>query len=409
MAVPDWEINEANGAWITTTDGRSLIDLSNTKGSILLGHRDPDVVAGVRALLESGLSGWRVEALVRTVGEKILARVPDYDSVAYFKTGTAAVRAVATAARRVTGKPLLVSAGYHGWDPMWLPPRTPFTVNDHGVFDCFYVPDELEAFLERDAGRTAAAILAPDLVNLPASTLERLFTLCREHGVPVVADEVKLGLRLEPGLSIHGLSLGAEAAVLSKGLANGLPFACVAGCGDLISAVIGCHSTLTYEGLAFAACDATLDKLARVDAPGSLAREGGRFLAGAAEIFDGSGLPIRTQGPGAIFQFVFGGPRVEESFHRACAEAGLRLYEGDNQTPSWAFRDDVVDEALERLAAATSRVAGELPDRVGTGISSEAWWTSAWNQMDGFCDPDADPDARRAFLAEQLAAEYADE
>jgi glutamate-1-semialdehyde aminotransferase len=399
-----WRIKEADGAWVTTTEGVSLIDLTNSKGSVLLGHRDPDVVDRVCALVRAGLSGWRVEDLIEKVTARILARVPEYDQVAFFKTGTAAVKGAVHGFRRTTGKPLVVSAGYHGWDPLWQSPTAPFTLNEHGVFDCYYVADELESFLQRQAGQTACAILAPDFVNLPADTLIRLFSICRDHGVPVVADEVKFGLRLGPGPSIYNLGLHADAVVFSKGMANGFPLACVAGRGEVLDEVRHCISTLTFEAVALAASDATLEKLARVTAEAGIAREGGRFLSGASGIFAASRLPIRMQGTGAIFQFVCGDSALEESFYQACAAAGLLLYEKDNQTPSWQFKEAVVESALERLAKAVDQLTGELPHLVGAAIPAEAWWAAAWNQMDGFCDPDADPQARRAFLTEQLAA-----
>lgn len=397
------DVVKATGAWITTRDGREMIDLSNSKGSILLGHGDPDVVDRVCDTVRSGLAGQRIEALIESASRRILERVPQYDGVAFFKTGTAAVRGAASAMWAITGKPLLVSAGYHGWDPIWAWPETAFTLNEHSVFDCFYVPWALEEFLAEHADRTACAVLATDLVNLRPETFARLFEICRAHGVPVVADEVKFGLRLAPGLSFQDLGLEAEVAILSKGLANGFPLACVAGDEEVVARCRTYRSTLTYEAVALAACDTCLEKLERVDAPANLAREGGRFLDAARELFQGSGLPVRTEGRGAIFQFIFG-DGFAAPFHRACAEAGLALYEGDNQTPSWAFRDEAVDAAIEKLSTAVERLVEAHPERVGAEIADRDWWRAAFDQMDGFCDGTADRDAVHAFVAEQVAA-----
>jgi len=377
--------------------------LSNSKGSVLLGHRDPDVVERVCEVVRTGLSGWRLQELVEKVTGRVLERIPEHDQVAFFKTGTAAVRAAVHGFRRTSGKPLVASAGYHGWDPLWQSPPAPFTLNDSGVFDCFYVVDELAVFLDQHAGRTACAVLAPDFVNLSADTLKRLFALCRDHGLPVVADDVKYGLRMGPGTSMHTLGLSADATVLSKGLANGFPLACVAGSGEVLEEVGHCLSTLTFEAVSLAASDATLEKLDRVEAAAAIAREGGQFLARTTEIFNTSRLPVRVQGSGAIFQFVCGGPALEEAFYGACAREGLLLYEGDNQTPSWRFSDEAVQSAQERIESAMAGLTREFAHLAGHAIPTEAWWAAAWNQMDGFCDPDADPAARRAFLTAQLA------
>ncbi len=181
------------GAYLFTDRGERAIDLVNAFGSVTLGHAHPEVVAAVCATASAGVpaSGHHLAA---SVAERIAADTAPDAAVAFFKTGTEAVRSAAVAVRAVRQRPLLVSAGFHGWDDLWAAPTEPFTVTPAGVFDCFYVADALQRFLADRAHEVAAAVISPDYLHIATPRLRRLFEICREYDILTIADDVRFRL-----------------------------------------------------------------------------------------------------------------------------------------------------------------------------------------------------------------------
>jgi glutamate-1-semialdehyde aminotransferase len=395
----------ADGAYLWDVDANKFIDLLNSQGSILLGHFDNDVTAAVCRVVASGPdSDYR---LISRVGTLISSACGNNFKVAFYHTGTTAVRAVCSAARRATGKRLIVTAGYHGWDPMWQPPVAPFQVNADGVFDCLFVLDELEAFLNSFSNEVAAAIFSPDYIHMKPQTLGGLFEVCRRRGIPVIADEVKNGFRYCPGPSVFHFGLSADAFVFSKGLANGWPLACVVGPDWLVSELAHCCSTLTCSMPSFAAAEVTLKKLA-TGGQEEIALNGNLFLKNIREVAASSELPIEICGTGTLFQFVFGSAYLEERFYSEAILEGLLFYRGDNQSPSFAFRGEVIDEAAKAFERTVATLRSSFPHLRGQQVSTVDRWRAAMFQMEGFPDNEADPAARRDFIRRTLCHDCKD-
>jgi glutamate-1-semialdehyde aminotransferase len=371
---------------------------------LLLGHADDDVLSAVGEVLRSGIPASGGIRAAQDVAARVIADTEATYQVAFFKTGTMAVRAAAMACRRATGRGILVSAGYHGWDTMWSWPSVPFCVSAAGVFECFYALDELKHFLDASSDTVAGAVISPDYLHITADGLRDLFSLCRNYCPWVVADEVKYGYRYGSGPSICRGGLECDAYVLSKGLSNGWPLACVAGNRNLMKHMAPMVSTLTYEPASLAAARATLRKLESLGVQAQIAREGDRFLQGVRVIFEQSELPLETVGQGNIFQFIAGDEELDAAFYDEAAAAGLLLARHDNQTPSWAFQGTVVDEALDAMVACVDRLKARFARLQRTPLP-EVWrWRAAWTQAEGFPATGVNPDTRREFIARCLSA-----
>jgi hypothetical protein len=112
--------------------------------------------------------------------------------------------------------------------------------------------------------------------------------------------------------------------------------------------------------------------------------EGARFINNAKLLIKKHSLPIEIAGQGGLFQFIVGDEEMEQSFFSECGEAGLLLLPYDNQAPSWAFRETVVDIALASLDRALYNLANEFQQLKDTPLRQEMRWHAAWNQMEGF-------------------------
>ncbi|GLW12000.1 hypothetical protein Misp01_71280 [Microtetraspora sp. NBRC 13810] len=375
------DVVRAEGAYVYDADDRSYLDLSNAFGSIMLGHNDPAVVSAVLATVRSGVPAGASLGLQHRLAERITADLGGDLKVAFFKTGTAATMAAAAAARRATGRRLIVSCGYHGYDPMWefTPPGRP---NEEGVLHVYHLPELLDQALAEHADEVAAVIISPDYIHVSPEYIADLFARCRRAGVVTIADEVKHGYRMRQGASINGAGAQADVYTYAKGISNGWPVSCVAGDERIMEPLAEFVSTLTFEAPGYAAAVATLDRLAELDAQAQLRIDGGRFVDRAAELLRARDLPIELAGTGAAFQFVCA-PEVQEVLLEQALAERLILEPSDQQYPSASFRGEVVDDALGRLDRALTAMVAERPDLVGLKLTDLDRINAAFSQMDG--------------------------
>jgi glutamate-1-semialdehyde aminotransferase len=261
---------EADGAYLVDPEGGRWVDFDNARGSVLLGHGD-DAVADAVARAARGRSGagtgWSpaLDSLLETLRDLLGG-----DAVGLYRTGTAAVRSVTCAVRDAVDRPLVLSAGYHGYDPMWRCAE-PFEPNHNGVVDFLFDLDRL-ADLLADPAQVAAIVISPDHMHLTAAWYADFTRMARVAEVPVIADEVKVGLRYRAGLSTELLEPAVWA--VAKGMANGAPVAAAGGDSTLLASLVEESFTSFFEPTVLAA--ATRSAISRPPATGSSRTPGGR-------------------------------------------------------------------------------------------------------------------------------------
>jgi neamine transaminase/2'-deamino-2'-hydroxyneamine transaminase/neomycin C transaminase len=370
------------GAYAVDPAGNRWIDLDNGRGSVFLGHGDERVAEAVARAARGGvgaLTGWS------PLLDDVLGRLSELlggDVRGVFRTGTSALRAVASAVRAARAaelgveRPLLLSAGYHGYDPMWWSDE-PLVPNREGVVDFLFDLDVLAEWLRRPE-EIAAVVISPDFIHLGTDWYVAAGELAREAGVPVVADEVKTGLRY--GAHLAAPELQPAVWTSAKTLANGAPFAVAAGDAALLAEFETISYTSFLEPTVLAAAAATLERVATGEPQRSIGENAGRFVEHARTAFRERGVPIEIAGPPQLFQFVCASPELEDAFLAACAEQRLLLYERDNQAPSEALRGEALADACERISRVAASLAGRWSD---LEVDDEARYAAAWYVMDG--------------------------
>jgi glutamate-1-semialdehyde aminotransferase len=372
---------EANGAYLKDLDGRDWIDFDNARGSVLLGHGAAvvaDAVADAARGRRGSATSW--SPMLGTVLNRLRALCGG-DTVGLFRTGTAAVRAAVLAVREATGRPQVLSCGYHGYDPMWQPAEKLFAPNADGMLDFFYDLDAL-ADLLRHPAEVAAVLISPDHMHLSSEWYQAVRDLSRAAGVPIIADEVKVGLRYRPGLSTAEL-LEPDVWTVAKGMANGFAVAAVGGSVNLLKPLREVSYTSFFEPTILAAAEATLEQMATGVPQETIRRSGNRFLAEARAALDAARLPIEIVGDGALFQFVCGGEELDAALYRAAEDEGMLFYRGDNQAPSAAFDDAVVSDASTRFTRVCETLA---PRWSGARLSQDDRYAAAWRVLDGLAE-----------------------
>ncbi|MFJ3726439.1 aminotransferase class III-fold pyridoxal phosphate-dependent enzyme [Streptomyces sp. NPDC090045] len=387
----------ASGAHLIDESGFRWIDFDNARGSVLLGHGAPvvaEAVARAATGADGSATGWSPR--VDTVLERLHALCGG-EVVGLFRSGTAAVRAAVLAVREATGRPLLLSCGYHGYDPMWYPSPTLLEPNADGVVDFFFDLGLLAELLAAPE-RVAAVVVSPDHMHLSPEWYRELRRLCTEAGVVVVADEVKVGLRYGPGLSTAEL-LAPDVWTVAKGMANGHAVSAVGGSRTLLRPLKEVSFTSFFEPTILAAADAALARVATGEPQRAARAAGDRFLRHARKALADASLPVEIAGDGTFFQFVPATEELEEDFYRASDAEGLLFYAGDNQAVSAAFDDAVLTDAEQRFDRVCERLAGHA----GTApVDETARYRVAWNVLDGLRDAGRDRTATTELLARLL-------
>src|SRR5881296_1729407 len=106
----------AQGATLTSVDGRQYIDFCQSFGPLMLGHRDADVSEAVREAVETAWSFGACEPYSLELAEWITARLPWVEMLRFVSSGTEAVMSALRVARAATGRNrvLKFDGCYHG-------------------------------------------------------------------------------------------------------------------------------------------------------------------------------------------------------------------------------------------------------------------------------------------------------
>ena len=235
---------QAIGARVWSADGAEYIDFDNAGGAVILGHRDPSVIAAVR-LARSTDERRGLERYKADVAERIRHMAPGADAAAFGADVSQVMRAALTTARLYTGRELVFACGSSVRAP-------PFRFDDLPA---------LERLLDQDGAQTAALVLAPCGDHPPsAGYLPAVRDLCDRHGVVLIFDEALSGFRVHEGGAQALYGVEADLVVFGENLANGMPLGALIGRRDLVETA-GSAEHLGADIASLAAAKAVLIRL----------------------------------------------------------------------------------------------------------------------------------------------------
>ncbi|RME85650.1 MAG: aminotransferase class III-fold pyridoxal phosphate-dependent enzyme, partial [Zetaproteobacteria bacterium] len=214
-------IARAEGAYLYDEDGNAYVDYVGSWGPMILGHADPDVVAGVCETAKLGTSFGAPCALEVELAELVVEMVPSIEVVRFVNSGTEATMSALRLARGYTGRSKIVKfeGGYHGHADGLLVKAgsgaATFGVPDSAGVPTSYAAETITtAFNDHDAIRRIFAeagdeIAAVIVEPIPGNTgvldlhstgfLALLRELTEKHGALLIFDEVMSGFRVAPG------------------------------------------------------------------------------------------------------------------------------------------------------------------------------------------------------------------
>jgi 4-aminobutyrate aminotransferase len=401
------------GAWLTEEGGRELLDLSATWTACGLGHGHPAVTEAVTRALQAppgagGLSAVHPDSV--GFAEELLELTPGSgDRRVYFgHAGSDANDVVIRACRHATGRRRVVTFEhcYHGGigvamrvsgvhidaglvpDPdLYLAaypnPFRPHVDGDDPV-EASVAASLAEVDRELARGDVACVMVEPILsdggmVLPPRGFLRRLHEVCRRYDVPLVCDEVKMGLG-RPGV-LHAFQLDdvvPDIITFGKVIGGGLPLSAAVGPAEILDGPAA-SALLTTAGnpICTAAGRAVLRTIVAEDLPARAAAAGTRMVAGLRELqarlpqigdVRGAGLAIGVElvtdaGTNAPDRRL-----AQQVVYRAWQLGAVVYYVGGNVleiTPPLVITDEEVDRGVEILGqaiddASNGAVADEL-------------------------------------------------
>lgn len=268
------------GSWLVAIDGNRYLDFGSGVAVNTLGHAHPHLIA---ALTEQANKVWHTSNLYRIDGQERLAErlceVTFGEQVFFCNSGAEACEGLIKLARRyhfASGQPqrnriITFSGSFHG--------RTLATIAAAGneKYTEGFGPDmpgfDHVPFGDHDAlkaaitDETAAILIEPvqgegGLAVVPNQCLEGLRTLCDEHGILLLFDEVQCGVGRTGKLFAHQWStVTPDAMAIAKGIGGGFPLGAFIATAEAAKGMVpGTHGS-TYGGnpLATAVGNAVLD------------------------------------------------------------------------------------------------------------------------------------------------------
>jgi glutamate-1-semialdehyde aminotransferase len=291
------QLERARGSRVWDADGNEYIDFRLGCGPITLGYAHPVVDAAAKAQVDQGVLTSLPIDLERRVAKLLIELVPCAEMVKFFKGGGEAMHAATRVARHVTGRPRVVTCGYHGWgvamddtQPQAL--RALFANLPYGDANAF------RDYLSVHGAETACVCIAGDyaLMRPGDPFLADVRELTQRHSVLLVVDEIVTGFRVRRGGIHEYYGVTPDLAAFAKGIANGYPLAAVVGRRAVMEQWPAISLTYGGEAVSLAAAEAVLGIYRAQDVVGELWRLGERLCSGVNEAAAQEGIPFRLEG-----------------------------------------------------------------------------------------------------------------
>ncbi|WP_024899881.1 aspartate aminotransferase family protein [Brucella rhizosphaerae] len=406
-------VTGGKGTWLIEENGRELIDLSGSWGAASLGYGHPAIVEAVSRAVSRPAGASIIPAANEpavALAEHLLSIFPgeSNNKVWFGHSGSDANEAVFRAVTKATGRPRVISfvGSYHGCTTgsmafsghnvqagaakaeglILLPfpdPYRPYKGDPTGDAVLDLLKERLAAMPPQSV---AAAFIEPiqsdgGLIVPPEGFFRKFAAICREHGILVVCDEVKVGLGRSGRMHcFEHEGFVPDVLVLGKGLGGGLPLSAVIAPAEILDCASAfAMQTLHGNPVSAAAGLAVLQAIEKEGLAEAAERKGARLRKGLARLGERHSLigDVRGRGLASGVELV----RNRESREPARTEAAklvYRAYElgivlfyvGMNSnvlemTPPLTIADDEIDKSIKILDQALSEVAaGDVPDSV---------------------------------------------
>ena len=349
-------IVKGKGAHVWDADDNEFIDYRLGWGPIILGHADDRVNQAVTEHLENGTTFAATSELEVIVAEKLVKMIPGMEKLRFTNTGTEATMHALRTARGYTNKEKFIKfeGQYHGAHdyvlfstasspisamgartspiPVQVGSGIPDKIRDYVYCLPFNDFEAVEQCVKDHHGELAAILVEPCLGNIAGiepkdGFLDHLRSLCNDHNIALIFDEVKTGFRLSNGGARETYGVIPDISTYAKSLGNGLPVAAFGGKAEVMDVIGGgsvTHAgTFGANGVSMAAANAVIDILNETPVLKDLSKRGLRLKEGLDQVLTDAGLPHQMCGHPNIQGFLITDKKVQEVRDLAYSDDGL--------------------------------------------------------------------------------------
>lgn len=391
-------IKEAKGAYLYDEDGNKYIDYIDSWGPLILGHAFEPVVEAVVEKTRKGTSFGTPTEIETTIAELAVSMVPNVDKIRFVNSGTEACMSAVRLARGFTSREKIIKfAGcYHGHSDSFLiqagsgavtfgtpnsPGVTQGTAKDT-LLAGFNDLESVEKLLKANKEEVACIILEPVAGNMGCippneGFLEGLRSLCDEHGVLLIFDEVMTGFRIAKGGVQQARNIKADIVAFGKVVGGGLPVGAFAARNEIMDYLaptgpVYQAGTLSGNPLAMAAGLAMLTHLNNSEGIYQRLAEKTEYLhKGMSRVLNEKEITHTINREGSMISVHFSedpvvdfasaakgnNDRFKKFFH-GLLESGV--YIAPSAFETWFISDALSYEDIDTTIAAIEKVAGSL-------------------------------------------------
>ncbi|HXG14153.1 MAG TPA: aspartate aminotransferase family protein [Candidatus Nitrosotenuis sp.] len=369
-------VEKGLGAKVWDINNKEYIDCMGGYGVALVGHRNPRVIAALKAQLDkiitvhSSLYNKTREEFLETL---INVAPKGLTQVHLGNSGTEAVEAAIKFARKYTGKlgMIAMNGSYHGkslgslsvtFNPKYRKAFMPLVEKvDFAPFG------DIEALKSKINKDTAFVILEPiqgeSGINVaPPGFLQDVRKLCDENGILLIFDEIQAGLgRTGKMWASEHWNTAPDIMCLAKGIAGGVPMSATLVRPEILAAMSKGEHSSTFGGnpLSCAAGTATIQALTQDGLIENAAKVGKYFIDGLEKLKQKHNIIREVRGKGLMIgvEMKF---EVKDILFDGIKEGVLLLYSGRNilrLLPPLVISEAEITKVLEVLDRLFAREA----------------------------------------------------
>lgn len=387
----------AQGAKLTSVEGKEYLDFCMSFGPLLLGHRDPEVQEEVMSMVQTAWTFGACEPYSLELAEWMTSQIPWLEKVRFVSSGTEAVMSALRVARAVTGrtKILKFEGCYHGHaDALLVKAGSGLAgssasdsagVSSRIIEDTLVAPLDDEAALEKVMTEYGSQIAAIIVEPLPANFglliqkkefLNKMAALCKKHGSLLIFDEVISGFRVALGGMAEVTGITPDLVCYGKIIGGGFPVGCYGGKKEYMDLVapsgpVYQAGTLSGNPVGMRAGLTTLKKAKRENIWSQLSATTVSFTDRLQKLFNEKDVAFRVAQSPSLF-WIHGGvvqspARLSDlpadhsahfkKFFHACLSEGLYLAPSGFEVSflALAHTPAVLDEAYNKFSKALDK------------------------------------------------------
>lgn len=324
--------DHAEGAILTSTDGKQYIDFVGSWGPAIMGHNHPYIKAAILEALDKGTGFGTPNAYELLLAKKIIELVPfSVEKIRMVNSGTEATMSAIRLARGYTKRDKIIkfSGCYHGHSDGLLVKAgsgaltfghpdsagVPKSFANETIILPFNDIEALEKTFEQLPDKIAAVILEPYPANcgliLPLpGYLKKLRLLCSQYETVLIFDEVMTGFRIGLGGVQEKEGIVPDLTTFAKIIGGGLPAAAFGGKAEIMDYLapdgpVYQAGTLSGNPLAMAAGLASLELLQNAMPYEKLNNMGLSIKEALLQAAKEKGIAIQVPQVGSMFSIFF--------------------------------------------------------------------------------------------------------